>query len=68
MLMCRAVHELGRIGFGTDPQPTRLNWVNGNWTHGQPNVWVGLVGLGHQLSGSDPSGDFGSEADREIKT
>lgn len=32
MNMIRGVHGLGWIGFGVDPHPTQLNWVNGKWT------------------------------------
>ena len=28
LVMGRAVHGSGRIGFEVDPHPTRLNWVN----------------------------------------
>ena len=32
----RGVHGSGRLGFGLNPEPTRLCWVEGQRTHRQP--------------------------------
>lgn len=32
------VHRSGQIRFGVNSNSTRLNRVNGNWTHRRPNV------------------------------
>ena len=63
----RAVHGSGRIGFGIDLQPTRLNRVNGKWTRGRPNVRVIPGGSGGRLSGSGPSVYFESELKHKMK-
>ena len=41
--MAKAVHGSGWVGFGPDPESTRLDWVMKNLTRNQPN------------NGSDPA-------------
>ena len=41
--MAKAVHGLGRVGFGPDLDSTRLDWVIKNLTRNRPN------------NGSDPT-------------
>ena len=49
----RAVHGLGQVGFGPDPDSTRLNRVTKITTRNRPDIWGRPSGSGHQLIGSD---------------
>ena len=49
----RAVHGLGQVGFGPDPDSTRLNRVTKIATCNRPDIWGRPSGSGHQLIGSD---------------
>ena len=48
-----------------DLQPTQSNRVNGKRSHDQPNVRVEPDGAGYWLSGSKPTGDFGSKSQQD---
>ena len=61
----RVVHGLGQMRFGVESHLTRLNQVSGIWTCDRPKVRVRLDGTGHQLNGSKPLGDFGSESQQD---
>ena len=61
----RAVHGSGQIRFGVESHLTRLNQVSGIWTCDRPKVRVRPDGTGHQLNGSKPLGDFGSESQQD---
>ena len=52
-LLSRAVHESGQVGFGPDPDSTRLNRVTKITTRNRPDIWDRPGGSGHQLIGSD---------------
>ena len=49
----RAVHGSGQVGFGPDPDSTRLNRVTKIATRNRPDIWGRPDGSGHQLIGSD---------------
>ena len=52
-LLGRAVHGSGQVGFGPDPDSTRLNRVIKITTHNRSDIWDRPDGSGHQLIGSD---------------
>ena len=49
----RAVHGSGQVGFGPNPDSTRLNRVIKITTRNRPDIWDRPGGSGHQLIGSD---------------
>ena len=53
ILVPRVVHGLVRIGFGSNPNSTRLDWVTEFWTHIRPNIRVGFDVSSHQLGRSE---------------
>lgn len=57
----RDVHRLGWIAFWVDSHSTQKAWVNIKCTHNRSNVRVKPSGSGHQLSESEPLGNFGFE-------
>ena len=56
---CSVRLSTGRVGFESDPHPTRLHRVNGKLTRGRPNVRVESDGAGRIL---------GSQAQQHFKT
>ena len=46
IVVCRGVHELGRVGFMPDPDSSRNFWVGENGTRNQLRMLVGLGGSG----------------------
>ena len=53
MVVDKAVHRSGQVGFGPDPDSTRLNRVTKIATRNQLNIWGRPGGSGHQVIGSD---------------
>ena len=49
----RAVHGSGQVGFGPDPNSTRLNRVTKIATCNRPDIWGRPSDSGHQLIGLD---------------
>ena len=53
--MTRAVHGSDQVGFGPDPDSTRLGRVTKNVTHNRSNIWIRPGSSGHRLNRSDLS-------------
>ena len=52
-MVFRAVHGSGQVGFGPDPDSTRLNRVTKIATRNRSDIWGRPSDSGHQLIGSD---------------
>ena len=53
ILVPGAVHGLVQIGFGSNPNSTRLDRVTKFWTYIRPNIWDELDVSSHQLGRSE---------------